>query len=67
MNTPRIDNQFLMCISQKLKQLREERHLSQMRVTMDTGINVSRAESGTRSLSILSIAILIFRRFDIIV
>ncbi len=29
-----------------------------MRVTMDTGINVSRAESGIRSLSVYSIAVL---------
>ncbi len=29
-----------------------------MRVTMDTGVNISRAESGKRSLSVYSIAIL---------
>ena len=58
MNAPRTDTQFLISIAQKLKLLRKERHLSQMQVTMDTGINVSRAESGKRSLPILSVAIL---------
>ncbi|NBJ09111.1 XRE family transcriptional regulator [Alistipes sp. Z76] len=58
MSSPRIDIQFNKQIAQKLKTLRNERGLSQMRVTMDTGINVSRAESGIRSLSVYSIAVL---------
>lgn len=58
MSSPRIDIQFNKHIAQKLRTLRNGRRLSQMRVTMDTGINVSRAESGTRSLSVYSIAIL---------
>ena len=64
MSSPRIDTQFNNDIAQKLKALRNERGLSQMQVTMDTGINVSRAESGKRSLSIYSIAILC-RYYDI--
>ncbi len=58
MSSPRIDIQFNNCIAQRLKALRNTKGLSQMRVTMDTGINVSRAESGTRSLSVYSIAVL---------
>ena len=58
MSSPRIDIQFNKQIAQKLKALRNERGLSQMRVTMDTGINVSRAESGIHSLSVYSIAVL---------
>lgn len=58
MGNPRFDIQFHKDIAQKLRDLRTERKLSQMRVTMDTGINVSRAESGKRALSAYSIAIL---------
>jgi len=58
MSSPRIDIQFNRQIAQKLRVLRNGRGLSQMRVTMDTGINVSRAESGNRSLSVYSIAVL---------
>lgn len=58
MSTPRKDTRFLNDIAQKLKDLRNERGLSQLRVTMDTGVNVGRAESGTRSSSAYSIALL---------
>ncbi len=58
MNTPRSDIQFNRDIAQQLKTLRKGRGLSQMRVTMDTGVNVSRAESGKRALSVYSIALL---------
>ena len=46
MSVPRIDTQLNKALAQKLKDLRIARGLSQMRVTMDTGVNVSRAESG---------------------
>ena len=58
MSVPRIDTQLNKALAQKLKDLRIARGLSQMRVTMDTGVNVSRAESGKRSLSVHSVAIL---------
>ena len=58
MGFPRIDTQFNIAVAQKLRSLRKARGLSQMRVTMDTGVNISRAESGKRSLSIYSIAVL---------
>lgn len=58
MSGPRVDIEFNNSIAQKLKSLRNARGLSQMRVTMDTGINVGRAESGARSLSVYSIAVL---------
>lgn len=58
MSTPRSDIAFNKAIAQKLKALREDMGLSQMQVTMDTGVNVSRAESGKRTLSVYSVAIL---------
>lgn len=58
MSVPRTDTQFFSDIAQRLKSLRSERNLSQIRVTMDTGVNVSRAESGKRSLSVYSVAVL---------
>lgn len=58
MSVPRTDVRFLADIAQRLKSLRNERRLSQIRVTMDTGVNVSRAESGKRSLSVYSVAVL---------
>lgn len=54
MSLPRKDNQFLNDLAERLK----ERKLSQMRVTMDTGINIGRVESGKRMLSVYSVAIL---------
>lgn len=72
MSVPRIDTQLNKALAQKLKDLRIARGLSQMRVTMDTGVNVSRAESGKRSLSVHSVAILadimnsLWRNFSII-
>ena len=45
MSVPRIDTQLNKALAQKLKDLRIARGLSQMRVTMDTGVNVSRAEN----------------------
>ena len=53
MSVPRTDTRFLAGIAQRLKSLRNERRLSQIRVTMDTG-----AESGKRSLSVYSVAVL---------
>ncbi len=58
MSGPRIDITFNRRIAQKLKALRNARGFSQMRVAMDTGINVGRAESGARSLSVYTIAVL---------
>ena len=58
MSTPRKDIQFLNDVARKLKDLRNARNLSQIRVTMDTGVNVSRAESGQRSSSAYSVALL---------
>lgn len=58
MSTPRIDIQLNNSIALKLKSLRKAKGLSQMRVTMDTNINVSRAESGSRSLSVYTVAVL---------
>ena len=58
MSVPRKDIQFLNYVARKLKDLRNERNMSQIRVTMDTGVNVSRAESGQRSASAYSIALL---------
>ena len=58
MSVPRTGTRFLAGIAQRLKSLRNERRLSQIRVTMDTGVNVSRAESGKRSLSVYSVAVL---------
>lgn len=58
MSIPRTDTQFIGLIAKKLKTIREAHGLSQMRVLMDTGINVSRLESGKRNPSLYSIAIL---------
>jgi transcriptional regulator with XRE-family HTH domain len=58
MSLPRKDNQFLNDLAERLKALRKKRKLSQMRVTMDTGINIGRVESGKRMLSVYSVAIL---------
>lgn len=58
MNDQKRDHQFLASLAQQLKAARKARQLSQNMVTMDTGINVSRAESGKRILSVYSIAIL---------
>ena len=58
MSTPRRDNQFFTAIAWKLKEIRNGRGISQQRVTMDTGINISRIESGNRMLSVYSLAIL---------
>ena len=58
MSLPRKDNQFLNDLAERLKALRKKRKLSQMRVTMDTGINIGRVESGKRMLSVHSVAIL---------
>lgn len=58
MSYPRRDQQFLDILTRKLKALREDKGLSQMRVLMDTGVNVSRIESGKRMPSVYSIAIL---------
>ena len=58
MSVPRKDTEFLNSLAQKLKDLRNERGLSQIRVTMDTGVNVSRTESGKRSVSVYSVALL---------
>ena len=58
MSLPRKDNQFLNDLAERLKALRKKRKLSQMSVTMDTGINIGRVESGKRMLSVYSVAIL---------
>lgn len=58
MSIPRKDNQFLNDLAERLRALRKARKLSQMRVTMDTGVNVGRVESGKRTLSVYSLAIL---------
>ena len=58
MSLPRKDNKFLNDLAERLKALRKKRKLSQMRVTMDTGINIGRVESGKRMLSVYSVAIL---------
>ena len=58
MSTPRRDNQFLATIVWRLKEIRNGRGVSQQRVTMDTGVNISRIESGNRMPSIYSLAIL---------
>lgn len=58
MTYPRRDQQFLDMLARKLRTLREEKGLSQMRVLMDTGVNVSRIESAKRMPSVYSIAIL---------
>ena len=58
MSTPRRDNQFLATIVWRLKEIRNSRGVSQQRVTMDTGVNISRIESGNRMPSIYSLAIL---------
>lgn len=58
MSTPRKDTQLLGAIAHRLQELRKKHGLSQVRVSMDTGVNISRTESGKRTLSIHSVAIL---------
>lgn len=58
MSTQRFDSQFIGLVANRLKALREARGLSQMRVLMDTGVNISRIESGKRNPSLYSVALL---------
>ena len=47
----RRDQQFLEDIAGRLKEIRAARGLSQQRVTMDTGINISRYEVAERNVT----------------
>ena len=58
MSTPRRDNQFLGDHCVEIERNPQRRGVSQQRVTMDTGVNISRIESGNRMPSIYSLAIL---------
>ena len=54
----RRDQQFLEDIARRLKAIRAERGLSQQRVTIDTGINISRYEVAERNVTATTIGLL---------
>ncbi len=54
----RRDQQFLEDIARRLKEIRAARRLSQQRVTMDTGINISRYEVAERNVTATTIGLL---------
>lgn len=51
----RRNNILLEAIAKKLKQLREDRGLSQVDVYIDTDLNISRIESGKTSITLTSL------------
>lgn len=54
----RRDQKFLEDIARRLKEIRADRGLSQQRVTMDTGINISRYEVAERNITATTIGLL---------
>lgn len=58
MSLPRRDENFLKAVGRRLRQIREERGLSQQFVYTDTDINVGRIERGERNFSIITLGLL---------
>ena len=58
MSAGRIDEKTIMAVAKRLKQIREERGLSQTTVYIDTDYNLGRIEVGKTNISISTLAIL---------
>ncbi len=49
------NNEFILSISERLKEVRENKKITQEIVVYDTGINIGRIESGQRDISLTTI------------
>lgn len=58
MDNQRCDYEFLQAIARKLKQIREEKGLSQRLVYIDTDLNIGRIEVGKTNISVSTLATL---------
>jgi transcriptional regulator with XRE-family HTH domain len=58
MSAERIDEKTIMAVAKRLKQIREERGLSQTTVYIDTDYNLGRIEVRKTNISISTLALL---------